>query len=89
MPVPENENLIVETLKVSEDGQAQIYRIQNAADQTETLDISKWKRFGVIYQTDLSEKPLKAAKSKIKIPAHGILNLRVDYGQVYFDGKLW
>ena len=89
MPVPENENLIVETLKVSEDGQAQIYRIQNAADQTETLDISKWKRFGTIYQTDLSEKPLKTAKSKIKIPAHGILNLRVDYGQVYFDGKLW
>ena len=49
---------VIETLKVSEDGKAWIYRIQNTEDKSNTLLLGGKG----IYTTDLSEQPITPAK---------------------------
>ena len=76
LPVLEWSDFALETLKVSEDGKAYIYRLQNMAPGPRVLEL--WQRGEEIYQTDLSEKPLKKLHRSVTVPAYGILNLRVE-----------
>ena len=74
----DNDNFVVETFKVSEDGQALIYRLQNMAETEQILRMADGKKSEKIYLTDLSEKPIKKLSRKMKVPPHGLVNLRVE-----------
>lgn len=82
----DNESFVLETLKVSEDGEALIYRLQNMAQTEQTLRIIDRRKTEVISLTDLSEKPVKRLGRRLKVPAHGLVNLRVELaGQEVYE----
>lgn len=82
----DNESFVLETLKVSEDGEALIYRLQNMAQTEQTLRIIDRRKTEVISLTDLSEKPVKRLGRRLKVPAHGLMNLRVELaGQEVYE----
>jgi len=74
----ENGNFVIETFKVSEDGEALIYRLRNMAETEQILRIAGEKKSEKIYLTDLSEKPIKKMSRKMWVPAHGLVNLRAE-----------
>ena len=71
--------VLVETLKVSEDGKALIVRLFGVSGQTQAATLT-WQGIkpAAIWLTDLTEKPLTPATGAITVPAYGIVHLRVE-----------
>ena len=71
--------VLVETVKVSEDGKALIVRLFGVSGQAESATLT-WKgvKPAAIRLTDLTEKPLAPAAGAIAVPAYGIVHLRAE-----------
>jgi alpha-mannosidase len=70
-------SIIVETMKISDDGEALILRLFNVSDTSATLKLHWGSIKPVsIWHTDLTEKPLKRAAASMQLPGHGVLSLR-------------
>jgi len=71
--------VLVETVKVSEDGKALILRLFGVSGQAESVTLT-WPGIkpAAIWLTDLTEKPLAPAAGAIAVPAFGIENVRAD-----------
>lgn len=85
-PVPEpflrvsTPDVLVETVKVSEDGQATVVRIFGATGEDQTVQL-EWTAFrpSAVWLTDLSEKPLRKAPRNVEVPGYGVTVLRADH----------
>jgi len=73
-------DVVVETIKVSDDGQALIVRLFGAADVRRSVSLD-WhhRRPAGVWMTDLMEKPLRRVSGKLEVPAHGLVQLRVEF----------
>jgi hypothetical protein len=71
--------VLVETVKVSEDGKALIVRLFGVAGQAQATTLA-WLGIkpAAVWLTDLSENPLTPAPSAIAVPAYGVVHLRAD-----------
>ena len=71
--------VLVETLKVSEDGKALIVRLFGVSGQAEVATLV-WPGLkpAAVWLTDLTENPLRPAAGGIAVPAYGIVHLRAD-----------
>ncbi len=72
-------DVLVETVKVSEDGKALILRLFGVAG----VDRSVRLRWGAatpaaVWLTDLTEKPLRKLEPDLDVPAYGIVSLRAE-----------
>jgi alpha-mannosidase len=70
--------VLVETLKVSEDGKALIVRLFGISGQSQAVTLD-WPilRPAASWHTDLTEKPLRPAAGAVTVPAYGVVHLRV------------
>jgi len=71
--------VLVETVKVSEDGKALIVRLFGVAGRPESATLA-WLAIKptATWLTDLTEKPLTPVAGAIAVPAYGIVHLRAD-----------
>jgi hypothetical protein len=71
--------VLVETIKVSEDGKALIVRLFGVSGQPEAVGLT-WPgvKPAALWLTDLTEKPLTRAADTIKVPTYGVVHLRAD-----------
>ncbi len=71
--------MLVETLKVSEDGKALIVRLFGVSGRAESVSLT-WKAIkpSASWLTDLTEKPLTPVDRAIRIPAYGVVHLRAE-----------
>jgi len=71
--------VLVETLKVSEDGKALIVRLFGVSGKPESVTLN-WKSIKphASWLTDLTEKPLIPAGRTIAIPAYGVAHVRAE-----------
>lgn len=82
-PVPllsvSSPDVLVETLKVSEDGQAHILRLFGVSGRSTTVKLI-WAKPSprTVWLSDLSEKPLRPVKGAVAVPAYGVVTLRAD-----------
>jgi len=67
------------SLKPSDDGQALIARLYGASGKTETASI-RWRAPAprAVYLGDTSEMPRSRAGSRITVPGHGVVTLRIE-----------
>ena len=74
-----NPGVLVETIKVSEDGKALIVRLFGVSGKPESASLS-WKGMkpSSAWLTDLTEKPLARAKGTIPVPAYGVVHVRAE-----------
>jgi hypothetical protein len=72
-------NVLLETVKVSEDGQALVLRLFGISGHDESVNL-KWGSLkpALIWLSDLAEKPLKRVIGPVEVPAYEIVNLRVN-----------
>ena len=72
-------DVLVETLKVSEDGKALIVRLFGVSGKPESAILS-WKGMkpSRIWLTDLTEKPLTPMGRAIPVPAYGVVQVRAE-----------
>ena len=73
------QGVLVETLKVSEDGKALIVRLLGISGQSQAVTLD-WPtlRPAASWHTDLTEQPLRPAAGALTVPAYGVVHLRVD-----------
>jgi len=71
--------VLVETLKVSEDGKALIVRLFGVSGKPESAILS-WKgvKPSTVWLTDLTEKPLTLVGHAIPVPAFGVVQVRAE-----------
>lgn len=71
--------VLVETLKVSEDGKALIVLLFGVSGQVQASTLT-WLGIkpAAVWLTDLSENPLTPAPPAIAVPAYGVVHLRAD-----------
>ena len=71
--------VLVETLKVSEDGKALIVRLFGVSGRPESATLS-WKgvKPSTVWLTDLTEKPLTQVGHAIPVPAFGVVQVRAE-----------
>ena len=78
--VMESPDVLVETVKVSEDGAAMVLRLFGVSGRDAQARVS-WK--GVqptaLYRTDLTEKPLETIPGKIEVPGYGVTMVRAEF----------
>jgi alpha-mannosidase len=72
--------VLVETVKVSEDGNAFVVRLFGVSGRTAKVRL-EWKgaRSAKVFLTDLTEKPLALIPAKIEVPGHGVTMVRVGF----------
>jgi len=72
-------DVLVETLKPSNDGNALILRLSGISDTPKNL-LLKWISVHPesVWCTDLTEKPLAQAGKVIAVPAHGVVEVRAE-----------
>jgi alpha-mannosidase len=78
--VMESPDVLVETVKVSEDGAALVLRLFGVSGRDAQARVS-WKgvRPTALYRTDLTEKPLESIPGKIKVPGYGVTMVRAEF----------
>jgi hypothetical protein len=71
--------VLVETVKVSEDGQALVVRLFGVSgrDQEVRLDWSSLTP-AALWLTDLSEQPLRLLGRRLQVPAYGVVSVRAE-----------
>jgi len=71
--------VLVETLKVSEDGEALIVRLFGVAGRDAPVELG-WGavRPASLWLTDLTEQPLAPADSGVTVPGYGVVSLRAE-----------
>lgn len=74
-----NPNVLVETVKPSQDGSALIIRLFGVSGTPQSIDLA-WPGMKptAIWTTDLSEKPLQKIQHAIRVPAFGVVILRAE-----------
>jgi hypothetical protein len=72
-------NVLLETLKVSNDGQAIILRLFGVAGRSESVRLN-WNGIkpASVWLTDLSEKPISRAGARVEVPAYAMVILRAE-----------
>ena len=75
-----NPEVLVETLKVSEDGRGLILRLFGVSGIDQRVDFT-WSRGQPtgIWRTDLTERPREKLVGPVEVPGYGILSLRIDW----------
>jgi alpha-mannosidase len=73
-------DVLVETLKVSEDGRAIVLRLFGVSGREVKARLA-WKgaQPTAVYRTDLTEKPLARLTGKIEVPAYGVTMVRAEF----------
>jgi alpha-mannosidase len=72
-------DVIIETVKASEDGGAIIVRLFGASDRERQVTLTGRLASGAMAITDLTEKPLKPAGGSITVPAQGVVSVRIEH----------
>jgi hypothetical protein len=72
-------DVLIETVKISEDGHALMLRLFGVSGKNQSVAL-KWADLkpSSIWLSDLTEKPLKQLNGRIPVPAFEIVNLRVN-----------
>jgi alpha-mannosidase len=72
-------SVVVETVKISDDGKALILRLFDVSSTAATIQFT-WGSIkpNSIWFTDLTEKPSRRADAPIQIPGYGVLSLRAE-----------
>lgn len=73
-------DVLVETVKTSEDGRAVIVRLFGVSGADRTVDL-QWAppRPVSVWTTDLSERPLKRLSRRIRVPGYGLVSIRAEF----------
>jgi hypothetical protein len=73
-------DVLVTSLKPSDDGRALIVRLFGASDQTRSVRLI-WggKRPRAVFLSDVSERAGKPVKGRIEVPASGLVSLRAEF----------
>jgi alpha-mannosidase len=85
-PVPgplldvDSAGVLVETVKISEDGRAVIVRLFGVSERPAKVRLN-WKRSRpeAVYLTDLTEQPLARAAGRIEVPGYGVTMVRAEF----------
>ncbi len=74
-----SDGVLVETVKVSDDGRALVVRLFGASGKEETVRL-KWQSLKPVsvWVSDLTEKPLRQVNRNIQIPPYGMVTLRAE-----------
>ena len=69
-------NVLVETVKVSDDGKGIVVRLFGVGGQREAVQL-KWKGWKPrsVWRTDLAERPLQRADQTVEVPGYGVVHL--------------
>jgi alpha-mannosidase len=72
-------NVLVETVKASDDGKGVVVRLFGVGGQREAV-VLKWLGWKprTIWRTDLTEKPLQRIEGAVDVPAYGVVHIRAD-----------
>ncbi|MBE7501139.1 MAG: hypothetical protein HS113_12685 [Verrucomicrobiales bacterium] len=72
-------DVLVESVKVSEDGQAVILRLFGVTGQSRRVQVD-WTAFqpSALWLTDLSENPRQRTEPVVEVPGYGVTMLRLD-----------
>jgi alpha-mannosidase len=71
--------VLIETLKVSQDGKALMVRLFGVSGRDVALDL-KWEgvKPASVWLSDLTEKPLKEVEKRLAVPAYDVVTLRAE-----------
>ena len=69
-------NVLVETVKVSDDGKGIVVRLFGVAGKRESV-VLKWNGWKprMVSRTDLAERPLQRVTGPVDVPAYGVVHL--------------
>lgn len=72
-------NVLIETIKISEDRRALILRLFGVSGQNQSVEL-KWGNLkpSSIWLSDLTEKPIQQLTGRIEVPAYEVVNLRAN-----------